>query len=79
MRTIDQVKSDATARFNPNKGENGMVTRGDILDILEFYQDPRNEVTHVKAVLDDLSFVTTEEKDRILSDLLSYPVSYERN
>jgi len=71
--TVQSIVDRANGRVNPNNNNSvGQVTRADILEVLEVYKDATNEITNVQEFLDALSFVTTEMKDKILSDIPSY-------
>ena len=56
----------------------GKVTRTDILDVLEFYHNKDQEWENVSAFLDMVGTVSVEDKNKILADVNSYPVSYPR-
>jgi hypothetical protein len=65
----------AVARFNPNGAEDkkiGQVTRQDIREMLELYKDPDNEVENINDWLMEVPFVTSTQREKILSDLPSY-------
>jgi len=78
IRSLDQIKADAQNRFDQNKGVRGQVTRADILEALENFASPEKEKENIGKFLDELGFVSMEEKRKILDDLDSYQVSYKR-
>jgi hypothetical protein len=72
MRTPDQIKTDATARFNPWTQANGEITRQDILDFLTQLTPELDKAVALAAFLDQLPFLRPGEKERILDTLDSY-------
>lgn len=72
MRTAQQIKDDATNRYNATKQANGMLTRLDIIDFLAQLSPEMDKKEELVAFIDELPFVTPHEKHKLLSDLASY-------
>ena len=70
MATIDDIASRAQVF--------GKVTRTDILEVLEVYHDAANEQENISSFIDLVGIVSLNDKQKILADLNSYPVSYPR-
>ena len=75
-RTLAEIKADVSKLrgLRPEK----QVTRGDILEILEYYKDPQKEKENVRNFLDSIEsgILNEEQKEKILDDLENYPTSY---
>ena len=70
LMTIDDIV--ATVQSN-NK-----LTRQDVLDALETYQDAANEQQNISNFIDQTGIINEAGKQKVLADLSSYPVSYPR-
>jgi len=72
MRTLEQIREDINTV--------GKVTRADILEVLNLYADKDKEQENIGSFLDSLAegVLSLGGKEKILDDLQSYPVDYER-
>lgn len=65
------------------KRDRQFVSRGDVIDLLEHYGDPKKEKENVRGFLDTLSgsIVDGEKKHKIVDDLQSYQhaLSYRKH
>jgi hypothetical protein len=78
MRNLVQIKADVSSFRGLSQTKK--VTRNDILEVLEYYKDPKKEKENVGAFLDTIEsgILSKEGKEKILNDLESYSVSYSR-
>jgi hypothetical protein len=72
MRTAQQIKDDAIARYNGETQANGMLTRLDITDFLAQLAPEMDKVEELRAFLDELPFFRPGDKEKVLKDLKSY-------
>lgn len=71
MRTLDQITTDIKAAKK--------VTRLDIYEILEAYGNQTDEEVNVRNFLKSVGEISDEDIDKVLDDLLSYPVTYRHD
>jgi len=78
-RVVDTMK-DIVKKDKDGKEFKGIVTRKDILDVLNACADPKKEKENVSEFLDSLpeEMLDFNQKQKILNDLDSYKVDYKR-
>lgn len=74
MRTAQQIKDEASARYNAATRSNGLLARHDVIDFLHQLSPDMDKRTELNAFLDEMPFVTPDVKDKLLQDLDSYGI-----
>ena len=72
MRTADEIKDGAIARYNDATKSYGMLTRKDIYDFLQQLAPEMDKVEELRAFLDELPFFRPGDKEKVMNDLKSY-------
>lgn len=72
MRTAQQIKDDAVARYNGETQANGMLTRKDVSDFLAQLSPEMDKIEELRAFCDELPFFRPGDKEKLMKDLKSY-------
>lgn len=70
--TIQEITDTVNARINPSTGEAGYIIRDDIVNALDVYDNPEEELANITTFLNQFTFMTDTLKKSILDDLSSY-------
>lgn len=71
-RTAIEIVEDASARINPWTQGTGYITRQDLVDFFVTLPEDANRKSELTLFLDQCTFLTTDEKEKIISDVGSY-------
>jgi len=72
MRTAQQIKDEASKRFNVTTQSNGLLARHDVIDFLAQLPQESDKRTELDAFLDEMPFVTGDVRNKLSQDLESY-------
>lgn len=69
--TIQDIVNRVNSRVRPT-GEAGLLLREDINDALAIYADNEHKKDNVQTFIDNFSFLSHADKEKIISDVDSY-------
>lgn len=70
--TIQEIVDRVNSRTNPATGQSGFLMRLDVDDALKVYDDDTKKVENITTFLENFTFLSYIDKQKIIRDVNSY-------